>query len=162
MAREPESVRQIKARYLNADYEFRSGLLSGPGFSEVEMEIIILIISDYGRYQPYYDELRNLSNEQWEKVTKASKYLAVKENKLQAIHRDKMLDVYQHQFIILDHKSRNEEITFSQYSQGVMAILQKLFFSYQSIQPYLSEFEKAAEKKWHENEPNEQSLLSQL
>jgi len=140
---------EIKAEYLPADFDFKTGKITVREFSEKQFEIYSKLLAVYETLNPHISNLQKDADENWNKIILASKGTKAVAKTLSSESNNMITDI-KNTFLTADLKFRMQNLSITSYHKTINLVLIKLLDSVNQIQPYFNEFQKAAEDQWQQ------------
>lgn len=139
----------LKAVYIDADLQFRTGQMDARRLSETHLEVFTKILTQYENLQPYISDFEKEASEKWNKMLASNKNAKIKEYTLSEEYDKIVLDL-KNIYLTADFAFRKKQLPNQSFIKTTFEVLIKLMDRTNQIQPYLNQFLEAANQQWIE------------
>jgi hypothetical protein len=139
----------LKAVYLTADFEFRTGKIDARQLSETHLDVFTKMLSQYETLQPHLYDFEQEALKNWQTSLASNKNAKVKEYSLADEPKVSIEDL-RNKYLLADFAFRKKQLPIQSFIKTTSEVIIKLLDRTDQIQPYLSQFLEAANKQWNE------------
>lgn len=141
----------LKAIYMEADIQFRTGQIDARRLSETHLGIFTKILVQYGTLQPHISNFEKEASEKWKEMLASNRNAKIKEHTLSEEANTLILDL-KNKYLIADLQFRKKQLSVQSFIRTTSEVLIKLLDRTDQVQPYLNQFQKAANEQWQQHQ----------